>query len=76
MSTSTTGAPATGVPGLTLDLQRQKICDSLIIADKLFNRLKHVFYIIAPIVIGIVLAIVEGLTWTVASISIPFVGVG
>ncbi|CAG8576244.1 4180_t:CDS:2 [Paraglomus occultum] len=46
------------------------------VTNQLLNRFKRKVYFISPVVIGVVLAIVGGRTWTVPPVSIPFIGVG
>jgi len=46
------------------------------ITEKLFNKFQNTLFIIVPIIIGIVLAVVGGLTWTLPNTAISFVGVG
>ncbi|RGB23480.1 hypothetical protein C1646_534866 [Rhizophagus diaphanus] len=46
------------------------------IIEKLINEFQTALFIIVPIIIGIVLAVVGGLTWTLPNTAIPFVGVG
>ena len=46
------------------------------IIERLFNKFQNALFIIVPIIIGIVLAVVGGLTWTLANTAISFVGVG
>jgi len=46
------------------------------ITEKLFNNFQNTLFIIVPIIIGIVLAVVVGLYWTLPNTAISFVGVG
>ena len=46
------------------------------ITERLFYEFQNALFIIVPIIIGIVLAVVGGLTWTLPNTAISFVGVG
>ncbi len=46
------------------------------ITERLFNKFQNALFIIVPIIIGIVLVVVGGLTWTLPNTAISFVGVG
>ena len=46
------------------------------ITERLFNKFQNALFIIVPIILGIVLAVVGGKTWTLPNIANSFVGVG